>query len=34
MYNDNILYYRNTQIVTFDFSSKISEAFQRIEFWT
>lgn len=26
MYNGKILYYMNSQIITFDFSSKISEA--------
>lgn len=29
MYNGKILYYMNTQIITFDFSSKISETLVR-----
>lgn len=34
IYNSKILYYMNTQIITFNFSSKISEALSgRIEFW-
>lgn len=33
MYNGKILYYMNTQIITFDFSSKLSEALSgKIEF--
>lgn len=35
MYSGKILYYMNTQIIIFDFSSKTSEALSgSIKFWT